>query len=222
MSARSSTGIIALDLAIGSFSPSSITSIIRAMSEQTALEFEREKWRGEYELRKREIEIKERDASRSRWSSPLVLAVLAAATAALGNAAAIWLNGIEQRDLETTKTEQARILEESKAEAARILEVIKTGNNSDKAAVNLKFLVDAGLISDPDRRKNIEKFLVNRATGEGPALPSQVSDQALGTLLLQLQNSIEHAPKLSKEQLEMMMKMMQQQQASPPPPKTPR
>jgi hypothetical protein len=38
------------------------------MSEQT-LEFEREKWRGEYELRKREIEIKEREASRSRWSS---------------------------------------------------------------------------------------------------------------------------------------------------------
>jgi hypothetical protein len=108
------------------------------MSEKTPLEFEREKWLGDYELRKREVAIKERDESRSRWSSPLVLAVLAAATAALGNAAAIWLNGIEQRNLETTKTEQARILEESKAEAARILEVIKTGNNSDKAAVNLK------------------------------------------------------------------------------------
>ena len=60
---------------------------------------------------------------------------------------------LAERNLETTKTEQARILEESKAEAARILEVIKTGNNSDKAAVNLKFLVDAGLISDPDRRE---------------------------------------------------------------------
>jgi hypothetical protein len=74
-----------------------------------------------------------------------------------------------------TKTEQARILEESKAEAARILEVIKTGNNSDKAAVNLKFLLDAGLISDADRRKNIEGFLVSRVAGEGPALPSQTS-----------------------------------------------
>jgi hypothetical protein len=94
-----------------------------ATSEQTALEFEREKWLAEHELRKREIEIKERDQSRSRWSSPLVLAVLAATFAALGNAAAIWLNGIEQRELETTKTEQTRILEESKAEAARILEV---------------------------------------------------------------------------------------------------
>jgi hypothetical protein len=69
------------------------------MSEQT-LEFEREKWRGKYELRKREIEIKEREASRSRWSSPLVLAVLAAAIAALGNGAAIWLTGKAQLNLE--------------------------------------------------------------------------------------------------------------------------
>jgi hypothetical protein len=191
------------------------------MSEQTPLEFEREKWLAEYELRKREVAVKERDESRSRWSSPLVLAVLAAATAALGNAAAIWLNGIEQRNLETTKTAQARILEESKAEAARILEVIKTGNNSDKAAVNLKFLLDAGLISDPDRRKNIEKFLVNRATGEGPALPSQVSDEPLGKMLLQLQKDIESLPKLTKEQTEMMM-MMMMQQARPPPPTTTR
>jgi hypothetical protein len=51
------------------------------MSEQTPLEFEREKWLGEYELRKREIEIKEREQSRSRWSNPVVLAVLAAALA---------------------------------------------------------------------------------------------------------------------------------------------
>jgi hypothetical protein len=199
------------------------------MSEQTPLEFEREKWLGEYELRKRELAIKERDESRSRWSSPLVLAVLAAATAALGNAAAIWLNGIEQRNLETTKTEQARILEESKAEAVRILEVIKTGNNSDKAAINLKFLLDAGLISDADRRKNIEKFLVSRAAGEGPALPSQVSDEAARKVLEELQKSIESIAKNTgaptKDQLEMMMMMMQhpeKMQQAPPPPKTTR
>jgi hypothetical protein len=130
-----------------------------AMSEQTPLEFEREKWRAEYELRKRELELKERDASRSRWSSPLVLALLAAAIAGLSNAAAIWLNG-----------RQARDLEETKAEAARILEVIKTGD-PDKAAVNLKFLVDAGLVSDVDRRLSIQKYLDARAAGQGPALP---------------------------------------------------
>src|SRR5262245_30961345 len=109
-----------------------------AMSEQTELEFEREKWRSDYELRKREIELKERAASRDRWTNPLVLAVFAAAAAGLGNAAAIWLNGIEQRKLEESRAEQARVIEETKAESARILEVIKT-NSSDEAAVNLEF-----------------------------------------------------------------------------------
>ena len=141
--------------------------------EQSAIEFEREKWRGEYELREREIKVKEREASRSRWSSPLVLAVLAAAIAALGNAAAIWLTGRSQHDLETTKAEQTRVLEEGKAEAARILEMIKTGD-PEKAADNLKFLVDAGLISDADRRKNIQNFLAHRPAGKGPALPVMV------------------------------------------------
>jgi hypothetical protein len=59
------------------------------MPDQTALEFERETWRDEYELHKRELVLKEPEASRSRWSSPLVLAVLAAAMAALGNAGVI-------------------------------------------------------------------------------------------------------------------------------------
>ncbi len=152
------------------------------MSEQTpTLDFEREKWRGEYELRKREIEIKEQEASRSRWSSPLVLAVLAAAIAALGNAAATLLTGREQIELETTKAVQARNTEETKAEAARILEVIKTGN-PDKAAENLKFLVDAGLISDALRRASIEKFLTERKAGEGPALPPDAPDVSKLTL----------------------------------------
>src|SRR5262249_53722210 len=72
---------------------------------------------------------------------------------------------------ETTKAEQTRVLEEGKAEAARILEMIKTGD-PDKAADNLKFLIDAGLISDADRRRNIRNFLANRPAGKGPTLPS--------------------------------------------------
>jgi hypothetical protein len=125
------------------------------MSEQTSLEFEREKWLGEHELRKREVEIKERDASRSRWSSPLIVALLAAALAAIGNAATIWFNGREQRKLEITK-----------AEHVRILEMIKTDNK--QAAENLKFLTDSGLISDDDLKRRIQAFL---ATGRSPALP---------------------------------------------------
>jgi hypothetical protein len=101
--------------------------------------------------------------------------------------------------------------------------------------VNLKFLVDAGLISDPDRRKNIEKFLVNRAAGEGPALPSQVStalpvrvSRVSAEAMEQLAKSIaslaaKNQP--TKEQQEIMMQMMQMmmqdEHPAPPPPKPP-
>jgi hypothetical protein len=142
------------------------------MSEQTPVGFDRERWREEYELRKREIEIKEHEAIRDRWSSPLIIAILTAAVAGLMNAAAIVLNGVEQRKLEVTKSDQARSIEETKAEAARIFEVIKTGSPS-QAATNLKFLVDVGLISDAGRRDSI-KALDQRATGQLPALPPLV------------------------------------------------
>jgi hypothetical protein len=140
--------------------------------EQTpTLEFEREKWRDDYELRKREVAVKEQEASRSRWSSPLVLAVSAAAIGAFGNLVLAWMNERAQLELEATKAEQANSLEESKAEAMRILEMIRTGN-PDKAAENLKFLVDAGLISNPVRRTNIQTFLAKREAGQGPVLPA--------------------------------------------------
>jgi hypothetical protein len=167
------------------------------MSEQTPNDFEREKWWADCELRKREIEIKEREQARSRWSNPIVLAVLAAALAGLGNAAATWLNGIEQRKLETERAEQAKIMEETKAEAARILEVIKTGD-ADKAATNLKFLADMGLISNADRLQHIQTFLGQRSAGGGPALPTglsglsglSVSDQEM---MIMLQKSLSGA-----------------------------
>lgn len=162
-----------------------------AISEESPFEFEREKWSGEYELRKREIEIKEREQSRSRWSNPVVLAVLAAALAGLGNAAATWLNGIEQRNLEAARAEQAKVMEETKAEAARILEVIKTGD-ADKAAVNLKFLVGTGLITNGDRIRSIDAFLAERPAGVGPALPpgqpTTSLDQSLRFLMSMMQD----------------------------------
>jgi hypothetical protein len=140
------------------------------MTQQTSSDFEHEKWRDEYKLRSREIDIKERAAIRDQWSAPLVLAILTAAVAGFGNAAAIWLNGVEQRKLETTKAEQARSIEETKAEAARILEMIRTGN-PDKAAANLEFLANAGLIADPGRKASIQTFIEKRQPGKGPSLP---------------------------------------------------
>jgi uncharacterized membrane protein len=110
--------------------------------------------------------------------------VLAAAAAGLGNVVVTLISSYQQLQLEQHKAtltqsiniEQSRStlrLEQSKSEAARILEVVKT-NDPDKAAVNLRFLLDAGLIDDPDTRKHIQVYLDKRQPGEGFSLPSAV------------------------------------------------
>jgi GH24 family phage-related lysozyme (muramidase) len=128
---------------------------------------EREKWSADHALRQREVAVKEAELeltrathATSRWRSPVVVALLAAAIAALGNAAVAYTNGRSDTRLEAQKSEQARILE-----------MIKTGS-PDKAAANLKFLLQAGLISDSTTRQNLTRFLRDRRPGTGPALPS--------------------------------------------------
>lgn len=122
--------------------------------------FEREKWEAERRFREREISLKEREQATSKWRTPLVVAIYAAAIAAAGNAVVAFTNGVFQRQLEGQKSEQARILE-----------MIKTGD-PDKAAENLRFLLDAGLITNLDIQERLKEFLANRKPGSGPTLPS--------------------------------------------------
>lgn len=135
---------------------------------------EREKWEAEKAFREREVVVKERqlaadetelelkrtELASSSWRNPLVVAIIAATVAATGNAVVSVLNGSSQRNLEEQKSEQARILE-----------MIKTGS-ADKAAENLKFLLEAGLIADSVRAEKIREFLSNREPGKGPTLPT--------------------------------------------------
>ena len=130
------------------------------VSEREKFDFEREKWRAETAMRARETSAKERDAAASKWRSPLVVAVFAAAAAAMGNAVVAVVNGSQQVALEN-----------SKAESARILEMTKTGN-TEAAANNLNFLLDAGLITEPDRIERVRVYLKKRLPGAGPALPA--------------------------------------------------
>lgn len=136
---------------------------------------EREKWQADLRLRERELSLKEdglrfkhREVHRSRWANPLVLAVLAAALAAAGNAAVAHINGTAQRELEVARTTSQETIEETKAEAARILEVIKT--DPKVALQNLAFLVDVGLITNPERRAAITEYLKKTPPGQGPSL----------------------------------------------------
>jgi hypothetical protein len=143
-------------------------------------DFEHEKWQADLRLREREIalkeqehELKRREDQRSKWTSPLVLALFSAALAAFGNAVVAYINGTAQRELEETR-----------AEAVRILEMIKS-DDPDKASTNLRFLNEAGLITNPSRRIAITNFLDKLEPGSGPVLPSAESRQ-----LTKMMNSI--------------------------------
>jgi len=107
-------------------------------TELLRLEFDREKWRAETEVRARELALKEREQAnkdaelalrrdeqaRSRWTNPLVVAILAAALAAVSNAVIAVVNGKLQRALEASKRDAELAIEESKAESVRILEMM--------------------------------------------------------------------------------------------------
>jgi len=138
---------------------------------QSAIAWEQQKWRDEYQLKTRELDLKQKEQQRSNWSSPLVVAILAAAVAGLSNAFVATINGQLQRQIEQSKAAESLRIEESRSEAGRILEMIKTGE-PDKAAGNLKFLIDTGLISNEQRVAQIQRYLSTRQPGTGPFLPA--------------------------------------------------
>lgn len=90
----------------------------------------------ELELKEREVVAKEKEVSKSRWSHPLVLALLAAAAGLIGNVAVAIVN-----DDNTQKVEHFH------AQSSLLLEAIKTGDNV-AACKNLNFLVKLGLLDD--------------------------------------------------------------------------
>jgi hypothetical protein len=120
----------------------------------------------ELDLRERELVVREREtASRektigeSKWSSPLILGLLAAALGLLGNSITTFLNNRATKDLE-----------DRRAQSTLILEAIKTGKPAE-ACTNLVFFVKRGLIRDP--QGSISSCSTDPATS--PVLPSQGS-----------------------------------------------
>ena len=131
-----------------------------------SLVFEREKWEAEqrrldrdFELRERELALKDREARRARLWNPLAIAILGAAVAAAGNAYVSLQNSKSSLEVETLK-----------AEFARIFELVKTGD-PDIAAKNLRFLLDTGLIQTETTVASLRKYLDQRKAGEGFSLP---------------------------------------------------
>ncbi|MFK7871443.1 MAG: hypothetical protein AB8B58_19680 [Roseobacter sp.] len=141
-----------------------------------------EQWAFECRMREREMALQERKLEhemrsgnkREGWFNPLVVAVLAAAVAAGGNAYVTKIEGEQSRILEAQLAEQRRALETTRAEFARIQGMLETGD-PDTAAENLRFLVEVGLVSDETMRDRLTNFLEKRTPGEGPALSSVFS-----------------------------------------------
>lgn len=152
-------------------------------------DFEREKWKSdnsraqeELKLRGDEVAAKLDEIRRARWSSPLVLSVLAASVAAASNAYIALMNADNQRSLEANKSAQTRDFETEKAELARIQEAVK---DPCKAAASINALLEAGLVTDLTRRTRLTTYVSARSkpssecpgaiSAPTPSLPSTSS-----------------------------------------------
>ena len=147
--------------------------------------FDREQWLADLDIRRRDLELRERDQTNrdaelalktreqraSAWRNPLTVAIIAAAVAAAGNAVVAVVNGRLQRALDESRQQSEMSLERSKAEGLRILEMIKTGD-PERAAANVEFLLQSGLLADEALAAKVGTYLKNRQPGSGPALPS--------------------------------------------------
>ena len=150
------------------------------------LQFEKDRWREDLALRERELDLKIRDqenknteislkkedVSKSSWRNPIVVAILTAAAAGVANLVVAYVNARSQNTLERERNLATLKQAEAKAESDRILEMIKTGN-TETAAKNLEFLLDAGLVRDKLIAERIKSYLAMRKPGTGPSLPAQ-------------------------------------------------
>jgi hypothetical protein len=139
------------------------------------------------EAAKLDLEIKRRDLKNRSGllfmmlSNPVVIAAAIAAAVTISTAIISSIvsehqkqleakNAASQRDLARQRAAADAQLELLKTESGMILAVIKTGD-PDQAAVNLKFLVDTGLVRATELR--LRDYLSRRLPGTGKVLPRE-------------------------------------------------
>lgn len=136
-------------------------------TEDSRIQFEREKFDKELKLKERDLLIRESELDLkkqseekgARWSaSPIITTVLVTVFGIVGTGVGLIAQGVLNIRLERQKHEQNLILK-----------VIETGD-SEKAQKNLLFLVRAGLITDEEGR--IEKLAADSKTA--PVLPKPI------------------------------------------------
>lgn len=164
------------------------TNLSPAGRSETSADLDWEKWKTDIIFRERELELKTLEQARldkelklridqdrrSRWTSPLVIAILGAAVAAAGNAGISWFNANSTREIQQNTALASLQIERMRGEANRILEAVKTQGDPDKAAANLQFLLDVKLIVDREVADATRTYLSNRQGGAGISLTSAI------------------------------------------------
>ena len=125
----------------------------RASLEELGLRIKEE----ELKLKQAEIKAKERDLGASKWSNPLVLAILGATIGLLTNVIVTYAN-----NRTTEETERVR------SQSSLVLEAIK-GNSKDATCENLVFFVNLGLLDD---EKSTIRTACPSTKGGVPSLPA--------------------------------------------------
>ena len=137
----------------------------------------------ELAIKKAELGLKERELQQPPFSlrSPLIVGAIITALATAGASIVSGLNAHLQRqsdelskkaqlDLDTQKAQDQLNLELAKQEGTLVFNALQHGGgNPDATAVNLKFLLDAGLIPRTHTRSKLQTYLENRTPGTGAA-----------------------------------------------------
>jgi hypothetical protein len=105
------------------------------------------------------------------FTNPIVLGALITAFIAFNTASLNFLQSSHQASVEMNKLESDFRLQEMRLISDIVLKAIQTGD-PDKAAVNLKSMVDLHLITNLEVSDAIEKYLSARAPAAGPTFPS--------------------------------------------------
>ena len=112
-------------------------------------------------VRERELALKEKEFNSSRWASPIVLGIFAAALGLLGNIWVAHTNNINMQEVERVR-----------GQSNLIVEAIKTNGDTDAACNNLRFFVKSGLVDDKKKTIGTACPTSEKVGYDVPSLPA--------------------------------------------------
>lgn len=131
---------------------------VPAMSDDTALE--REKFEFDKQMRIAERDLKVTEANRSRWSNPLVVALVGAVLVGIGNIGITFVHESNEQDLAARANLRQSALENFRAENTNIIEILKL-SDTEKVRTGLCRLMRLNAIKTPDTSSYVQTYIGN-------------------------------------------------------------